>query len=126
MDIVDPDHQQELRAVRKRINEQNLVHDFLNIGTAAEQFMAELELRELNARRHMRIILTLTEKYGREAVAEAMQDMLHYKVFRAEYIEHRLMNAAQETPACGKLHVPKSGDLLNIKLKSPDLKIYNQ
>jgi len=126
MDIVDPDHQHELRTVRKKINQQNLVHDFLNIGMAAEQFMAELELRELNAPRHMRIILTLVEKYGREAVAEAMQDMLHYKVFRAEYIEHRLMNAAQETPARGKLHVPKSGDLLDIKLKSPDLKIYNQ
>lgn len=125
LDIVDPDHQQELRAVRKKVNEQNLARDFLNIGPDAVKFLEELRHRELNAKEHMRRIVTLVEIYGRDPVSEAIRDMIYFKVFKAEYIEHRLMRAAAgNMRAGGKLHVPKAGDLLHIKLEKPNLGIY--
>ena len=126
LDIVDPDHQQELRKVRKKAARQNLVRDFIGIGADAEKFMAELNLRELNADLHMRKILTLAEKYGREAVAAVLGDMLQFQVFRAEYVENRLLTVGRIRPAGGRLHVPRAGDMLNIELARPDLSIYQQ
>ncbi len=126
LDIVDPDHQQELRKVRRKAAQQNLIRDFIGIGADAEKFMAELNLRELNADLHMRRILTLCEKYGREAVAEVMKDMVQFQVFRAEYIENRLQTAGRIRPAGGRLHVPRAGDMLDIELAQPDLSIYEQ
>ncbi len=126
LDIVDPDHQQELRKVRKKAARQNLVRDFIGIGADAEKFMAELNLRELNADLHMRRILTLAEKYGREAVAAVLGDMLQFQVFRAEYVENRLLTVGRIRPAGGRLHVPRAGDMLNIELARPDLSIYQQ
>ena len=127
LDIVDPDHQQELRAARKKVNEQNLARDFLNIGPDASKFLEELKRRELNAKQHMRRIVTLVEIYGRDPVSEAIRDMIYFKVFKAEYIEYRLMQAAAgKMRAGGKLHVPKAGDLLHIKLEKPNLGIYER
>jgi len=126
MEIIDPDHLQQLRAVRRKANQQNLIRDFLNIGSDAERFLQELECRELNAAQHMRRIVTLAEKYGRDPVSDIMKDMIHFDVFRAEYIEHRLMQAAAGKISCGKLHVPRAQDLLNIRLEQPDLGIYHQ
>ena len=126
LDIVDPDHQQDLRGVRRKAAQQNLVRDFLAICADAGKFMAELNLRELNAELHMRRIITLAEKYGREAVAGVMNDMLQFQVFRAEYVENRLQTAGRIRPAGGRLHVPRAGDMLDIELVRPDLSIYEQ
>lgn len=124
MEIIDPDHLQQLRAVRRKANQQNLVRDFLYIGPDAERFLQELERRELNAAQHMRRIVTLAEKYGRDNVSEVMKDMIHFDVFRADYIEHRLTQTASGKRFSGKLHVPRARDLLNIRLEQPDLGIY--
>ncbi len=124
MDIVDPDHRKELRAVRRKANVQNLVRDFLNIDNAASKFMEELELNEVNAELHMRKTVVLTEKYGKEAVGEAMKDMMHFGVYRSEYLENRLMSSLRKKPQEGHLHVPKAKDALKIELKQIDLSIY--
>lgn len=126
MEVVDPDHLQELRATRRKANQQNLIRDFLNIGPDAGRFLQELERRELNAAHHMRRIVTLAEKFGRDPVSEIMRDMIHFDVFRAEYIEHRLARSAAGKASHGKLHVPRAKDLLDIKLEQPDLGIYLQ
>lgn len=125
-EIVDPDHLQQLRAARKKEKQQNLVRDFLNIGPDAERFLRELELRELDASRHMRRIVTLSEMYGRESVSDAMRDMIHFGVFKADYIEHRLAHERAEKRPSGNLHVPRARDLLEIKLEQPDIGIYHQ
>jgi transposase len=126
MEIMDPDHRKELCAVRRKANVQNLVRDFLNIDNIASKFLEELELRELNTELHMRKTVVLAEKYGREAVAEAMKDMMHFEVYRSEYLENRLMSVQRKKPQAGHLHVPKAEDALNIELKQIDLSIYNR
>jgi transposase len=125
-EITDPDHRKELRNVRRKANKQNLVRDFLNIDCIASRFLEQLEQRELNAELHMRKTVVLAEKYGREAVAEAMRDMMRFEVYRSEYLENRLMSAQRKKPQEGHLHVPKAEDALNIELKQIDLSIYNR
>lgn len=125
-EITDPDHRTELRAVRRKANKQNLVRDFLNIDSIAVQFLEQLELRELNAELHIRKTVVLAEKYGREAVGDAMKDMMHFEVYRSEYLENRLMSAKRVKPQEGHLHVPKAEDALNIELKQIDLSIYSR
>jgi hypothetical protein len=126
MEVIDPDHCKELRSVRRKAKTQNLRRDFLNIDGVASEFLEQLELRELNAEFHMRKTVLLAEKYGREAVAEAMKDMTRFEVYRSEYLENRLMAAMRLKPHEGHLHVPKAEDALNIELKQIDLSIYNR
>jgi hypothetical protein len=111
---------------RRKANQQNLIRDFLSIGPEAEKFMQELESRELNAGLQMRKIVSLAEMFGRDLVSEIMKDMSHFGVFRAEYTEHRLAQAASGNIPGGRLHVPRAQDLLKIRLEQPDLSIYYQ
>lgn len=124
MDIIDPDHRKELRTIRRKANFQNLVRDFLSIDNVASKFMEELELNELNAELHMRKTVVLAEKYGKEAVSEAMKDLMHFGVYRSEYLENRLVSSLRKKPQEGHLHVPKAEDALKIELKEIDLSIY--
>ncbi len=124
VDIVDPDHQKELRQRRSRAREQQLEQDFLNISPYAEQFLKKMKLRELNVRQHLRRIVVMAEQYGKEAVANVLEDMLQFEVFRADYVEQRLMNRSL-TEFIGTLHVPRAGDCMNMEITPPNLNIYN-
>jgi hypothetical protein len=126
MEISDPDHRKELKALRRKANKQNLVRDFLSIDSIASRFLEQLELKELNAGLHMRKTVVLAEKYGKKAVAEAMKDMMRFEVYRSEYLENRLMSAQRKKPQEGHLHVPRAEDALNITLNQIDLSIYNR
>jgi transposase len=72
-EVIDPDHLQQLKAIRRKANQQNLIRDFLSIGPEAEKFMQELESRELNASLHMRKIVSLVE--GEKTRINAMYAM---------------------------------------------------
>jgi len=53
--------------------------------------------------------------------------MLEFKVFKAEYIEHRLRcGFAEKNSPPSKLHVPKAEDLMNIELPMPNLNVYDK
>jgi len=123
-DIVDPDHHKELRQQRSKAKEQQLHQDFLNIGPHAEQFLEEMKLRELDVRQHLYKIVVMAEQYGKQAVANVLEDMLQLNAFRAEYVEHRLMNRSL-TEFTGTLHVPRAGDCMNIEITPPNLNSYN-
>ena len=125
-EITDPDHRAELRAVRRKADRQNLLKDFLSIAPVAAKLLEQLELRELNVEYHMRKTVVLSEKYGKEAVADAMKDMMRFEVYRSEYLENRLMTATRIRTSEGHLHVPKSEDALKIELKQIDISIYDR
>lgn len=127
VDIVDLDHSLELRQMRTKARLQNLRHDFLKIHPVAEAFLAQMELRELEVDSQLRKIITLTEMHGQSRVAEIMRDMLEFKVFKAEYVEHRLRcGFAEKNSPPSKLHVPKAEDLMNIELPMPNLNVYDK
>jgi transposase len=123
-DIVDPDHLKELRQQRHKAKEQQLQHDFLNISPHAMEFLEKMQLRELDVQQHLRKIVVMAEQYGKKAVANVLEDMLQLNAFRAEYVEHRLMNSSLKE-FTGTLHVPRAGDSMNIEITPPNLNVYN-
>ena len=49
-----------------------------------------LQHKQLNTRHHLRQILALSEIYGNDKVARAIDDALTFNVFRSEYIANIL------------------------------------
>ena len=124
--IVDPDHRQGMRLLRRRAREQNLVRDFLALGSAAEVFRRELENRQIAPRTHLRRIMALAEMHGSEPVHEALESAIEYAAFRAEYIEHLVLQRKRGARAqSGALHVPRAGDLLDLRVEEPDMTLYS-
>jgi len=85
-----PDHPRELLTQRRKEDEQTLLRRFLTLSPRAEHFYQELQHKQLNTRHHLRQILALSEIYGVDKVARAIDDALTFKVFRAEYIANIL------------------------------------
>ncbi len=124
--IVHPDHADGIRNKRRQDREQNLLRDFLALGSAASAFLQGLEHRQISPRTHLRRIMALTEIYGQDAVADALADALEFCAFRSEYVEHLVtLRARPENPVGGALHVPRAGDMLDLRIDEPDMGQYD-
>ena len=123
-DIEDPEHPKALLAQRHNAREQRLMLRFLSLGPHAQAYYEGLEQRRTNARQHVRKIVALSEIYGIEAVARAMQDGLAFHAFSCEYIANILETKARDLPEPGALHLIRHQDLLDIELAQPDLSRY--
>jgi len=123
-DIEDPDHPKALLAQRRRAEEQKLLQRFIALSPKAGDYYQQLERKRLNVKVHVRRIIALSEIYGREATARAMEDAFTYQAFSSEYIANLLEQRAQTPPVAGTLHVTHREDLLRLHLESPDLSIY--
>lgn len=126
IEVIDLDHQEGIRRLRRKANQQNLTREFLSIGPQAEKFMEGLNTKEVEPIVHMRKILTLVNIYGKDAVADVIDDMIEFQTYRSEYIENRLLqdSRSKDFPQ-GTLHVPNAGDMLELELEPTDLSIYN-
>ncbi|WP_133665140.1 hypothetical protein [Paraburkholderia sp. BL10I2N1] len=123
-DIEDPEHPKALLAQRRSAREQRLMLRFLSLGPHAQAYCEGLEQRRTNARQHMRKIIALSEIYGVEAVARALQDGLTFRAFSCEYIANILEMKARPLAEPGALHLLRHQDLLDIELAQPDLSRY--
>jgi len=125
-EIVNPEHEEDMRRKRRRAREQNLEHDFLTLGSAAETFRNGLEAGQLNPRSHLRRIMALVEMYGTGPVTEALENAVAFHAFRAEYVEH-LTEQYSKGGECRKnpLHIPRAGDALDLEIDEPDMNQYN-
>ncbi len=121
-----PDHPRELLAQRRKAYQQTLLRRFLTLSPRAEHFYQELQHKNLNTRHHLRQILALSEIYGVDKVARAMDDALTFKVFRSEYIANILEQRERQLPQPGALHLTRSQDLLDLDLTEPSLAIYDR
>jgi len=120
-----PDHPKELIAQRKNAREQKLLGRFLTLSPKAEAYDRELEQRRLNTRHHVQKIVALSEIYGIEAVARAMEDAFAYQAFSCEYIANILESRQRLLPEPGALHLTRRQDLLDLDLPEPDLSTYD-
>jgi transposase len=100
LDIEHPDHPKPLLEQRKKARDQKIFMRFLALSPQAEAYYRELEQRRLGPHHHVRKIVALSDIYGIEAVARAMQDAFVYQAFSSEE------------------------DLLEVRLEQPDLSIY--
>jgi len=83
-------HPRELLAQRRRSQEQKLFQCFITLSSKAGDYYQQLKHKRLNHRVHVRKIMGLSEIYGIQATARAMQDAFQYEAFSSEYIANLL------------------------------------
>jgi len=123
-DKENPDHPKALLAQRRNAREQKLLGRFLTLSPKAEAYYQALEQRRLNPQHHLQKIVALSEIYGPEAVARAMEDAFVFQAFSCEYIANLLESRKRLLPEPGALHLTRRQDLLDLELPEPDLSLY--
>ena len=78
----------------------------------------------LNVTHHVRKIVALSEIYGIEPAARAIDDALEFEAFSCEYIANLLEQRRRVLPEPGALHVTRRQDLLELELPEPDMSVY--
>jgi hypothetical protein len=120
-----PDHVAPLLLHRKKAREQKLFLRFLALCPKAQEYYQQLEQRRLNPKHHVQKIVALSELYGTEAVARAMEDAFTYQAFSCEYIANLLQQRLRPPKEPGALHLTRQQDLLELELPAPDLSLYD-
>ena len=115
-DFEDPDHPKPLLEQRKKARDHKLFMRFLALSPRAEAYYLKLEQRRLNPHHHVRKIVALSDIYGQEAVARAMEDAFAYEAFASDYIANLLEQRARFIPEASALHLTRREDLLEIRL----------
>ena len=100
--------------------------DFLKICTEAAQYYESLKHQRFQATTHVRRILALVETHGKEPVARAIRDALHFKAYDSQYILNILQQRERPQIKPGALHLTRREDLLEVELPEPDLTTYHQ
>ena len=120
-----PDHVAPLLLHRQKAREQKLFRRFLALGPKAQDYYQQLEQRRLNPKHHVQKIVALSELYGSEVVARALEDAFTYQAFSCDYILNLLQQRQQPASEPGALHLTRQQDLLELELPAPDLSIYD-
>ncbi|MBD3337063.1 MAG: IS21 family transposase [Candidatus Eisenbacteria bacterium] len=124
-DFEDPDHPRALLQQRRKARVQRLLQRFLTLSHRAEDYYAELEQRRLNVRHHVQKIVALSEIYGNEATARAIEDACELGAYSCEYIANLLESRARQISEPSALHLTRKSDLLELDLAEPDLSLYD-
>jgi hypothetical protein len=124
-DFENPDHPRELLEHRRRASAQKLLLRLLNLSPKAETFYRELQERRLNVLHHVRKIVALSEIYGTDLTARAIEDAVEFQAFSCEYIANLLEQRQRRLPEPGALHLTRREDLLDLELPEPDLGLYD-
>ncbi|MGH8532755.1 MAG: IS21 family transposase [Gammaproteobacteria bacterium] len=125
-DIEDPDHPRALLEQRRNAREQKLFMRFLTLSPKAQEYYQELQQRRLNPRHHLRQIVALSEIYGADNVARAMEDAFTFQAFSCEYIANLLESRARQLPEPSALHLTRRQDLLELEVPEPNLSLYDR
>jgi len=113
------------RATSKCPSSQAPASRFLALSPKADPYYQALEHRRLNPRHHVTKIVALSEIYGTEATARAIEDALEFGAVSSEYIANLLESRARALPDPGVLHLTRRADLLELDLPEPDLDLYD-
>lgn len=124
-DFEHPDHPRALLEQRRKASTQRLLQRFVSLTARADEYYRELEQRRLNPIHHVRKIVALSEIYGTEATARALDDAFEYGAFSSDYITNLLEARARTPPEPSALHLTRRSDLLDLELPKPDLSLYD-
>jgi transposase len=121
-----PDHVKELITERKKARDQTLLLAFLNLSPQAELFYRKLQDKRLNAPHHIQKIVALSELYGPDKVARALQDAIAFEAFGCEYIANILLQRERIAQPPAALHLTRRQDLLDLDIPAADLSLYER
>jgi hypothetical protein len=122
--ISNPDHIKELQNQRQQARNQTVLLAFLNLCADAETYCRKLQEKRLNAPHHIQKIIALSEIYGPDKVARAIQDALHFEAIGCEYVANILAQRENPSATPGALHLTRRQDLLDLEIAAPDLSLY--
>jgi len=125
-DFENPDHPRELLTQRRHARDQKLLARFLALSYNSERYYQALEEKRLNAKHHVQKIVALSEIYGDEAVARAMEDAYVFKAFSSEYVANILEQRQRIKPVQGALHLTRNEDLLDLEVQEPNVLQYDR
>jgi hypothetical protein len=125
-DIEDPDHPKSLIVLRKKARDQKIFMRFLELSPKSSNYYQQLEQRRVNAHHHVAKIVGLSDIYGPEAVARAIDDAFEIQAFSCEYIANILEQRSRKLPEPGPLILTRRQDLLDIDIPMPDIDLYEQ
>jgi hypothetical protein len=97
---------------------------FLSLGSQADLYARKLQDKRLNATHHIQKIVALSQLYGPDKVARALDDALKFEAFGCEYIANILEQRERPTPVPSPLHLTHRQDLLDLDLPPVDLNLY--
>ena len=124
-DLQHPEHPQELLRQRHKARHQTLLLAFLRLSPQAEEYVRQLEHKRLNAAHHIQKIMALSELYGPQEVARALQDALTFEAYGCEYIANILEQRQRRPVTPAALHLTRRQDLLDLELPPADLTPYD-
>ena len=123
-DIENPDHAKELLSQRTKARNAKVLLAFYALCPRAEEYYCQLQERRFNARLHIAKIMALSEVYGSDKVARAIEDAFEFAAFSSDYIANILEQRERLAPPPGPLHLTRRQDLLDVELAPADLSIY--
>jgi len=121
-----PDHPKVLMAQRKKARDQVIFRKFLALHPKSDDYYRQLEQRRMNPLHHIRQIVALSDIYGEDQVARAIEDAFVFRAFSCEYIANLLEQRSRKIVEPGPLHLTRRQDLLELDLDKPDMDIYNR
>lgn len=124
-DFENSDHVKDLLDQRRRARDAKWMLAFYSLSPHAEHYHQQLVARSLKARVHVNKIVALSDIYGPDKVARAMEDAIASEAFSSQYIENILQQRERHTPQPGPLHLTRRSDLLDIELSPADLSLYD-
>jgi hypothetical protein len=113
-------------AHRKKARDQTLLLAFLNLSPQAERYCRMLQDRRLNAPHHIQKIVALSEIYGPDKVARAIEDAVTFEAIGCEYVANILMQRERAGASPGALHLTYRQDLLDLDIPAADLDLYER
>ena len=125
-DIENPDHPKELIAQRKKAKDQKILMRFLILCPNAHIFCQQMQNRRLNSHHHITKIVALSEIYGTDNVAKAIDAACEIQAFSSEYILNVIQQRQRILPDPQPLVLTCSQDMLDIHIPEPDMSIYDK
>ena len=123
-DVELPEHASGLIHDRQQARWQRILLRFLGLSPRAQTYHEQLAERRLNPRHHVQKIVALSEIFGAEAVARAIEDAHDLGAYSCEYIANLLEQRRRFLPEAGALHLTRQSDMLELDLPAPDLSLY--
>lgn len=124
MDIEHPDHAKPVIERKRRAEARILIGRFVGLGPRAEHFYRQVCMRQLSPTLHVRRIMALVEIHSAGEVLRAIDDAIEFQAFSSEYVAHLIEQRRRQRPDPGPLHLSRNQDLLELRLNTPDLSIY--
>ena len=109
---------------RHRAREQTFLQTFLSLGPQADLYVRKLQEKRLNASHHVQKIVALSQIYGSDKVARALEDALKFEAYGCEYIANILEQRERQPAVPSPLHLTRRQDLLDLDLPPADLNLY--